>query len=100
MNHVPIGEYRLMFFLKELIACSCNNYSIEIRKHILFEYLQYRKFWNPKRESLKDILTFMKFNSRVFCFLRGHNIKRNIFLSYILVFSLSFLFYLFFVLSK
>jgi len=55
-NHTPIGEYRLRFFLKESIAYPCGNYSIEIRRHILFKCLRFTKCWNPRRESIMDII--------------------------------------------
>ena len=38
-NYISIDEYRLRFFSKEFIVCSCGNYPIKIREHILFEYL-------------------------------------------------------------
>jgi len=62
INHAPIGKYRLRFFPKESIACLCGNYPIEMRRHILF-----KKSWNPKRESLKDITMFLEFNPGAFC---------------------------------
>jgi len=61
MNHIPISEYRLRFFFKEPITCSCSDYPIEIRRHILFKCSQYRKSWNPKIKSLKGILTFLEY---------------------------------------
>ena len=67
-NYVLISDYRLRFFSKESIACSCGNYPIETRRHILFEYPQYKKSWNLKRESLEDVLTFLEFNPGAFCF--------------------------------
>ena len=67
-NHAPIGEYRLRFFFKESFAYICREYSIEIKRHILFDCAQYKKSWNPKRESLKNILTFLEFNPGAFCF--------------------------------
>jgi len=69
-NHAPIGEYRLMFFPKELFVCMCGDYPIEMRRHILFNCVQYKKSWNPKRKSLKDIL---EFNPGVFCFQESIN---------------------------
>ena len=66
-NYTPIGKYRLRFFSKELFACIYGDYSIEIRRHIiLFNYVWYNKSWNSKRKSLKDVLTFLKFNSGAF----------------------------------
>jgi len=70
-NHALIGEYRLRFFPKESIACLCSEYPIEMRRHILFECSRYNKSWNPKRESLKDVLTFLEFNPGAFCFQEG-----------------------------
>ena len=67
-NHAPIGKYRLKFFSKESIICLCSKYPIEMRRHILYKYSQYNKSWNLKRKSLKDVLTFLEFNSRAFCF--------------------------------
>ena len=68
MNHAPIGEYRLRFFSKESFACMCGEYIIETRRHILFDSACYKKSWSLKRESLKDILTFLEFNPGAFCF--------------------------------
>ena len=68
MNHAPIEKYRLRFFPKEFFACLCRDYCIKIRRYILFEYTRYKKSWNPKRESLKNVLTFLEFNSEAFCF--------------------------------
>ena len=67
-NHTPRSKYRLRFFPKESIAYPCGNYSIETRRHILFECPRYNKYWNPRRESLMDILMFLKFNPEAFCF--------------------------------
>ena len=43
-NHISTGEYIL-------VNCVC-----------------YKKSWNPRRKSLKNILTFLEFNSEAFCF--------------------------------
>lgn len=42
-NNTPIGEHKLKFFSKELIAYLCGNYPIKIRRHILFKYQKYNK---------------------------------------------------------
>ena len=68
-NHAPIGK--LKFFPKESIACLCGEYPIETRRHIPYECSQYNKSWNLKRESLKDVLTFLEFNPGAFCFQDG-----------------------------
>ena len=36
-DHVPIGEYRLRFLPNMNFLCPCNNYPIELRRHILHE---------------------------------------------------------------
>ena len=68
MNHTSIGKYELRFFPRELFTCTCRNYPIEIRRHILFDCAWYNKSWNPKRKSLNDVLTFLEFNPGAFCF--------------------------------
>ena len=85
-NHISIDKYRLRFFPKESIACLYNNYSIETRRHILFECLRFNKCWNPKRKSLINILMFLKFNPKAFYFLN------NIIAQYHFASSLNFLF--------
>jgi len=67
-NHISTGEYKLRFFPKEFFICLCKVCSIEMRRYILFNCVCYRKSWNPRRKSLKNILTFLEFNSEAFCF--------------------------------
>jgi len=67
-NHTPIGEYRLRFFSKEFFACLCEDYSIKTRRYIMFYCAKYKKSWNPKRKSLKNVLIFLEFNPSAFCF--------------------------------
>jgi len=67
-NYAPIGEYRLGFFPKESFVCLCGNDPIETKRHIMFDYVRYKKSWNYKRKSLKDVLMFLEFNSNTFCF--------------------------------
>ena len=43
-NYALIGKYRLRFFSKGSMACLCREYPIEMRKHIFYEYSQYKKF--------------------------------------------------------
>ena len=68
INYTLIDEYRLKFFPKESIACSCSNYSIKIRRYILFECLRFTKCWNSKKESIIDIIIFLEFNPEAFYF--------------------------------
>ena len=37
MNHTSIGKYKLKFFPTKLFTCICRYYSIETRRHILFD---------------------------------------------------------------
>ena len=37
MNNASIGKYRLRFFLKKPFTYIYEDYSIEMRKHILFD---------------------------------------------------------------
>ena len=67
MNHTSIDKYRLRFFPKEFFICMCGEYSIKTRRYILFDCVWYKKSWNLKRESLKNILMFLEFNHKVFC---------------------------------
>jgi len=93
MNHIPIGEYRLRSFPKEFITCSCSIYPIKTRRYILFECLKYKKSWNLKRESLKDILTFLEFNPRAFCV---RHAKLGHWFLYLISFSFSFFLFSFY----
>ena len=43
-NHAPIGKYSLRFSPKESFTYLCENYLFKMRRHILFEYVQYNKF--------------------------------------------------------
>ena len=47
-NYAPIGEYRLQFFSNKSFACHYSNSPIEMRTHILYGCVCYRKSWNPK----------------------------------------------------
>jgi len=43
-NHAPIREYCLQFFPNEEFKCSCELYSIETRRHILYEYTRHNGY--------------------------------------------------------
>ena len=43
MNHIPIGEYKLRFFPKKSFTCICREYTIKMRRHILFDCVWYKK---------------------------------------------------------
>jgi len=67
-NHIPIGEYRLRLFPNEPLDCPCQKAEIETRQHSLFNCERFKKSWNPKRESIFDILTFLELNPGAFSF--------------------------------
>ena len=68
MNYALIGKYWLRFFPKELFTCTYGDYPIKMKRYILFACVYYKKSWNPKKEFLKDIFTFLEFNPGVFYF--------------------------------
>jgi len=44
INHTPIGEYRLCFFLKEKFKCSYGLYPIELRCYILYKCQRFNNY--------------------------------------------------------
>jgi len=70
-NHAPIGEYRLRFFPKEPCSCPCKKAETKTRQHLLFNCDRFKKSWNPKREPIFDILTFLELNPGAFSFQDG-----------------------------
>ena len=67
-NHVPIGEYRLCFFPNEEFSCPCNEYPIESRRHILYDCKRFNGYWNPRRDTLKHFVMFLRANLSAFTF--------------------------------
>ena len=67
-NHVPIGEYRLRFFSNKNFSCSCNEYPIETRRHILHEFQRFNVYWNTRRDSLSHFIMFLTLNPKAFIF--------------------------------
>jgi len=68
-NHVPIGKYHLKFFSNEDFKCSCGNYPIKLRKHILHEYTRFNRYWNSRRDSLRYFIMFLIANPNTFTFI-------------------------------
>ena len=68
VNHAPISEYRLRFFLQKDFKCLYSIYSIEIRHHILYKYRRYNEYWNPRRDVISHFTLFLEFNSSTFSF--------------------------------
>ena len=67
-NHAPIGEYRLRFFPSLDFSCLCNNYPIELRRHILHECKRFNGYWNLRRDTLKYFVMFLTTNPNAFAF--------------------------------
>ena len=67
-NHAPIGEYQLRFFPSEDFMCPCNNYPIELRRHILHKCRRFNGYWNPRRDSLNHFIMFLIANPNAFAF--------------------------------
>ena len=68
-NHAPIREYHLRFFPNKDFKCSCSNYSIESRRHILHECTRFNRYWNPRRDSLSHFTMFLIANPNAFTFI-------------------------------
>ena len=67
-NHTLIKEYCLRFFPREEFKCPYRLYPIELRHHILYEYRQFNKYWNPMRETINYFISFLEFNPNAFLF--------------------------------
>ena len=67
-NHTSIGEYRLQFFPNMDFSCSCNNYPIKSRRHILHECERFNGYWNLRRDMLKYFFMFLTANPNAFAF--------------------------------
>jgi len=49
VNYVPIGKYRLRFFLRENFLCSCSSYPIKSQQHILYDCKRFNNYRNLRR---------------------------------------------------
>jgi len=67
-NHASIGEYHLRFFSRESFACSCREYSIKSRNHILHNYRRFNNYWNSNKKLLLNFIAFFKFNPEAISF--------------------------------
>ena len=67
-NYTSIGEYQLRFFPNEDFKCLCNNYPIELRRHILHRCRRFNRYWNPRRDFLNHFIMFLITNSKAFTF--------------------------------
>jgi len=68
VNHTPVSEYRLRFFLREEFKCPCSLHSIELRHHILHEYRRFNEYWHPRKDTLSHFILFLEYNSSAFAF--------------------------------
>jgi len=77
-NHALIGEYHLRFFPNEDFKCSCRNYPIESRRHILHDCTRFNGYWNPRRDLLCHFIMFLIANPKAFAFIDNpHSITSN-----------------------
>jgi len=107
INHAPIWEYCLRFFLKKNFSCLYRVYPIESRHHILQKYRRYNNYWNSNRNSLLLChIPWIKFRSVVLSW-RSHVIIVLLLSSYLAsssstynfpLFLFFFFFFLFFLL--
>ena len=67
-NYAPIGKYRLRFFPSKDFSCPCNNYPIELRRHILHECRKFNGYWNSRRDLLNHFIMFLIANPNAFTF--------------------------------
>ena len=70
-NHALIGEYRLRFFLSEEFRCSCGNYPIESKRHILHDCTRFNRYWNSRQNSLNHFVMFLVANPNAFTFINS-----------------------------
>jgi len=68
INHTPIDEYRLRFFLREDFSCSCGSHPIETRRYILYERRRFNEYWNLRRDLISHFILFFEFNPSAFVF--------------------------------
>jgi len=61
-NHALIGEYWLRFFPREEFSCPYRFYPIKSRCHILYNCRRLNKYWNPKRNTIGQFISFLEFN--------------------------------------
>ena len=79
VNHAPIGKYWLRFFPRKEFVCPYSEYSIKTKRHILYKYKRFNKYWNLRRDIIAHFILFLEFNSSLwqlwvayivlFCFL-------------------------------
>ena len=67
-NHTLISKYQLRFFPKEEFKCSCGNFPIELRRHILHNCTRFNRYWNPRQDSLDYFVMFLVTNPAAFAF--------------------------------
>ena len=65
-NHALIGEYYLRFFLRKEFSYPYGDYSIKIRYHILYDCRRFNKYWNMRRDTISQFISFLEFNLNAF----------------------------------
>ena len=59
INHTLIGKYRLRFFPREDFSCPCSIHPIKTRRHILYDCSRFKKYWNPRRDTIAHFALFL-----------------------------------------
>ena len=59
------------FSQRKIFKCLYGLYSIEIRKHILYEYIRHNGYWNSRRDLFYHFVMFLSANSLAFAFINN-----------------------------
>ena len=65
-NHALIGEYCLRFFPRKDFSCLCGKYPIESRCHVLHECRRFSNYWNLRRDTISQFVSFLEYNLNAF----------------------------------
>ena len=67
-NYALIREYHLRFFLEEDFSCPYSYYLIETRSYILYKCRRFNNYWNLRRDTISQFISFLEFHPNVFSF--------------------------------
>jgi len=67
-NHAPIREYYLRFFPKKDFSCLYSYYLIETRGYILYECRRFNNYWNLRKDTISQFISFLEFHPNAFSF--------------------------------
>jgi len=68
INYAPMREYHLRFFPKDNFSYLYSLYSIKSRRHILYKYRRFNKYWNLRRDSIGHFCLFLTYNTNTLYF--------------------------------